>query len=40
MNLIVNSIDAMREVNGTRQLIIRSQQAEDGQLLVSVSDTG
>jgi signal transduction histidine kinase len=40
MNLIVNSIDAMREVNRTRQLIIRSQQAEDGQLLVSVSDTG
>ena len=40
MNLIVNSIDAMRNLDGTRQLIIRSQQNEDGQLRVSVSDTG
>jgi len=40
MNLMVNSVDAMRDIDGTRQLIIRSQQAEDGQLLVSVSDTG
>jgi C4-dicarboxylate-specific signal transduction histidine kinase len=40
MNLIVNSVDAMRDIDGTRQLIIRSQQAEDGQVLVSVSDTG
>jgi C4-dicarboxylate-specific signal transduction histidine kinase len=40
MNLIVNSVDAMRDIEGTRQLIIRSQQAEDGQLMVSVSDTG
>ena len=40
MNLIVNSVDAMSGIDGTRQLTIRSQQAEDGQLLVSVSDTG
>ncbi len=40
MNLIINSVDAMRDIEGTRQLIIRSQQTEDGQLTVSVSDTG
>jgi C4-dicarboxylate-specific signal transduction histidine kinase len=40
MNLIVNSVDAMSGIDGMRQLTIRSQQAEDGQLLVSVSDTG
>jgi C4-dicarboxylate-specific signal transduction histidine kinase len=40
MNLMINSIDAMNDVDGTRELIIRSQQAEDGQLMVSVSDTG
>jgi NO-binding membrane sensor protein with MHYT domain/signal transduction histidine kinase len=40
MNLIMNSIDAMKEVDGARGLGIKSQQAEDGHLLVSVSDTG
>jgi PAS domain S-box-containing protein len=40
MNLIMNSIDAMKAVEGTRELAITSQRAEDGQLLVSVSDTG
>ena len=40
MNLIVNSIDAMRDVDGTRELAIRSQRAEDKQLMISVSDTG
>jgi NO-binding membrane sensor protein with MHYT domain/signal transduction histidine kinase len=40
MNLIVNSIDAMREVDGTRELAITSQQAESDRVLVSVSDTG
>ena len=40
MNLIVNSVDAMRDIEGTRELTIRSQQTEDGQLMVSVSDTG
>jgi PAS domain S-box-containing protein len=40
MNLIMNSIDAMKEVDGTRGLGIKSQRAEDGHLLVSVSDTG
>jgi signal transduction histidine kinase len=38
MNLIVNSIEAMREVDGTREIIIKSQRA--GQVFVSISDTG
>jgi PAS domain S-box-containing protein len=40
MNLMTNSIDAMKVVDGTRELAIRSQRAENDQLLVSVSDTG
>ena len=40
MNLMMNSIDAMRDVDGTRELTIRSQRAENGQPLISVSDTG
>jgi PAS domain S-box-containing protein len=40
MNLILNSIEAMRETGGTRELAIKSQAAEDGRLMVSVSDTG
>jgi len=40
MNLIMNSIDAMKAVEGTRELAIKSQRAENEQLMVSVSDTG
>jgi len=40
MNLMINGIDAMKDVDGTRELIIKSQRAENGQVLVSVSDTG
>jgi PAS domain S-box-containing protein len=40
MNLVMNSVDAMKDADGTRELAIKSQRAEDGQLLVSVSDTG
>jgi C4-dicarboxylate-specific signal transduction histidine kinase len=40
MNLISNSIDAMKVVDGTRELAIKSRRAENGQLMVSVSDTG
>jgi C4-dicarboxylate-specific signal transduction histidine kinase len=40
MNLLMNSIDAMKEVNGMRELTIQSQSGEDGQVLISVSDTG
>ena len=40
MNLMMNSIDAMKFVDGRRELIIQSQCGEDGQVLISVSDTG
>jgi PAS domain S-box-containing protein len=38
MNLMMNGIEAMRDAGG--ELSIKSQLAEDGQLLISVSDTG
>ena len=38
MNLMLNGIEAMREESG--ELSIKSQLAEDGQLLISVTDTG
>jgi signal transduction histidine kinase len=40
MNLIMNSIDAMKDVDGTRELGIKSQRAENEHILLSVSDTG
>jgi PAS domain S-box-containing protein len=40
MNLMLNGIDAMKDVDGTRELTIKSQRAEDEQIQVSVSDTG
>ena len=40
MNLMINSIDAMRDVNGTRELVVKSERGEYEQALVSVSDTG
>jgi signal transduction histidine kinase len=40
MNLISNSIDAMRDVDGTRELAIKSRRAEKQQVMVSISDTG
>jgi len=40
MNLMINGIDAMKDVDGTREISIKSQPAENEQLLVSVSDTG
>jgi PAS domain S-box-containing protein len=40
MNLIMNSIDAMKDVDDTRELTIQSQRDEDRQVLISVSDTG
>lgn len=40
MNLIVNGIEAMKDVDGNRELAIKSQRAENEQVLVSVSDTG
>jgi PAS domain S-box-containing protein len=40
MNLIMNSIDAMKTVDETRELAIQSALTENEQLLVSVTDTG
>jgi PAS domain S-box-containing protein len=40
MNLIMNSIDAMKDVDQTRELSIRSRCAEDRKLIISVSDNG
>src|SRR5258708_9639478 len=39
MNLMLNGIDAMKETSGGRELTIKSE-ADHGQLLISVSDTG
>jgi len=40
MNLIVNGIDAMKEIDGARELAVKSQRTEKEEVLVSVSDTG
>jgi C4-dicarboxylate-specific signal transduction histidine kinase len=40
MNLMMNGIDAMKDVDGTHELTIQSQRRENGQVLISVSDTG
>jgi PAS domain S-box-containing protein len=40
MNLIMNSIDAMKAVDETRELTIQTHRTENEQLLVTVTDTG
>jgi C4-dicarboxylate-specific signal transduction histidine kinase len=40
MNLMINAIQAMKDVSWPRKLAVKSQWAEDRQLMVSVSDTG
>src|SRR6202521_4010253 len=40
MNLMLNGIDAMKDLCTARELTIRSQRVKDGQLMISVSDTG
>jgi PAS domain S-box-containing protein len=40
MNLMLNGIEAMHDTMSGSQLTIRSLRGEDGQLLISVSDTG
>jgi PAS domain S-box-containing protein len=40
MNLMLNGIDSMKDTNAGGELTITSRQAENGQLLISVSDTG
>jgi PAS domain S-box-containing protein len=40
MNLIMNSIDAMKDADGTRELAIKSQRTENEEVAVSVTDSG
>ena len=40
MNLVVNAIDAMKGVDGSRDLTLASHLDGDGQVIVSVGDTG
>jgi C4-dicarboxylate-specific signal transduction histidine kinase len=40
MNLMLNGMEAMKDVEGTRELAIKSQRGENEQVQVSVSDTG
>jgi len=40
MNLIMNSIAAMKDVDGKRELAIKAQRAKDEELMVCVRDTG
>jgi C4-dicarboxylate-specific signal transduction histidine kinase len=37
---MINGIDAMKDVHGTRDLIICSQRGDGGQLMILVSNTG
>jgi signal transduction histidine kinase len=40
MNLMINGIDAMKAVEGPRQLTLGTQNDSNAQLMVSVEDTG
>jgi PAS domain S-box-containing protein len=40
MNLMINGIEAMKDVEGTRELAIKSQREGHDRILMSVSDTG
>ena len=40
MNLMLNGIEAMKDMTGACELTIKSQQASNDQLLISISDTG
>ncbi|MDB5495282.1 MAG: sensor histidine kinase [Phenylobacterium sp.] len=40
MNLIMNSIDALKEVEGARELLVKSERTDEDEVLVSVSDSG
>ena len=40
MNIMLSGVEAMRDMNAGREPAIQSQQAEKGQLLIRVSDTG
>jgi signal transduction histidine kinase len=40
VNLIMNGVDAMRDVIGPRELVVSSRLSDDEHVLISVSDTG
>src|SRR5229473_2763869 len=40
MNLMINGIEAMKDVDGTRELVIESQRTENEEVTVSVTDSG
>jgi C4-dicarboxylate-specific signal transduction histidine kinase len=40
MNLIINSIDALKAVEGARELFVKSRRTDEDEVLVSVSDNG
>jgi signal transduction histidine kinase len=40
MNLMLNGIDAMKDINPGGELTIKALRAENGQVLITVSDTG
>jgi C4-dicarboxylate-specific signal transduction histidine kinase len=40
MNLMINGIDAMKDVDGTRELAIKSQRGENEEVVLSVTDSG
>jgi signal transduction histidine kinase len=40
MNLIMNGIDAMKDIDQARELTIQSRLADDRQLVIAISDTG
>jgi len=40
MNLIINSLEAMKDENGTRELAITSQSLENEHIIISIRDTG
>ena len=40
MNLMLNGIEAMKDTSAAGELTIKSRRAEDGQLLISIGDTG
>jgi signal transduction histidine kinase len=37
---MVNGIEAMKDVDGKRELLVKSQRTENQEVIVSVSDTG
>ena len=40
MNLIINGIDAMKTLDGLREITLSSERDSTGELIVTVSDTG